>query len=91
MLRKVYFSFILIKQKCFVGEISSADEKAKMNINNATIKELSTLEKKKKKKAQSIINYRQKNDSFMKIEDLKSVKGIGNKIFEKIKDQIAVE
>ncbi len=62
-----------------------------MNINTATIKELSSLEGIGKKKAQSIIKYRQKNNSFMKIEDLKSVKGIGNKIFRKIKDQIAVE
>ena len=43
------------------------------------------------KKAGSIVEYREKFGSFTTIEDLKGVKGVGDKIFSKIKDQIAVE
>ncbi len=42
-------------------------------------------------KAESIIEYRGNHGHFTKVEDLKNVKGIGDKIFEKIKDQITVE
>jgi len=40
--------------------------------------------------AQRIIEYREKNGDFEKIEDLKKVKGIGEKIFDKIKDDIDI-
>ncbi len=42
-------------------------------------------------KAASIIEFRDNHGHFTKIEDLKNVKGIGDKIFEKIKDQLTVE
>jgi competence protein ComEA len=43
------------------------------------------------KKAESIIEHREKLGSFATIEDLKGVKGVGDKIFSKIKDQIVTE
>ena len=39
-------------------------------------------------KANSIISYREKNNGFKSIEELKNVDGIGEKTFEKIKDSI---
>ena len=36
----------------------------------------------------SIISYREKNNGFKSIEELKNVDGIGEKTFEKIKDSI---
>ena len=41
-------------------------------------------------KAQSIIDYREKNGGFKSIEDIKNVDGIGDKTFEKIKDKISI-
>ena len=39
-------------------------------------------------KAEKIITYRNDNGKFNSIEDLKKVSGIGDSIFEKIKDKI---
>lgn len=40
--------------------------------------------------ANKIINYREENGGFKSIEDLKNVKGIGEKKFEDIKNNICV-
>lgn len=58
-----------------------------VNINTASLEELETLPSIGLSKAQSIIEYREEN-GFDKIEDIKNVKGIGNSLFEKIKDYI---
>ena len=41
-------------------------------------------------KAKSIINYREKNGGFKSIDEMKNIEGIGDKTFEKMKDQITV-
>ena len=41
-------------------------------------------------KAKAIIQYREEHGTFKKIEDLKSVSGIGEKTFEKLKDLITI-
>ena len=43
------------------------------------------------KKAQAIIDYREKNGKFNKIEDLIKVRGIGTKLLQKNIDSIIVE
>ena len=43
------------------------------------------------KKAQAIVAYREQNGSFKNVEDLKKVKGIGNKLLEKNNGSIIVE
>jgi competence protein ComEA len=91
VIRKVYFILILVALVSFMGGLASAEENAKVNINTATAEELSTLEGIGEMKAESIIEFRDNHGHFTKIEDLKNVKGIGDKIFEKIKDQVTVE
>ncbi len=63
----------------------------KININIATIAELDTLPGIGPAIAGNIVDYRTQNGLFKKIEDLKKVKGIGDVIFEQIKDRITVE
>ena len=63
---------------------------AKVDINSANIKELQPIKGIGYKKATVIIEYR-KNHKFTKIEDIMKVKGIGKKLFEKIKSEICVE
>ncbi len=72
-------------------KVAEEEANAEVNINTATAEELSTLEGIGEMKAESIIEFRGNHGHFTKIEDLKNVKGIGDKIFEKIKDQITVE
>lgn len=61
-----------------------------VNLNTATKKELMTLEGIGDKKAEEIIKYREKTP-FKKPEDLKNIKGIGDKLFDKIKDKVEVK
>ena len=64
--------------------ISNKDEKL-VNINTATLEELETISGIGESKAKSIIEYRQKNGLFEKIEDIMNVEGIGESLYEKIK------
>jgi competence protein ComEA len=62
-----------------------------ININTASAEELVALEGIGDKTAQNIVEYRDANGPFAAIEDIKNVKGIGDKKFEKIKENIAIE
>ena len=62
---------------------------AQINLNTATKDELMMLPGIGENKAQAIIEYRKAN-KFKTIEDLKNVKGIGEKRFEKIKSDLTV-
>lgn len=64
---------------------------ALININTASERELITLNGIGEKIAQRIIHYREENDGFKSIEDIKKVSGIGESKFQKIKDCICVE
>lgn len=61
---------------------------SKISINTATKTELMNLNGIGESKATDIINYRNENGLFQSIEDIKNVSGIGDKLFEKIKNQI---
>ena len=62
----------------------------KVNINTASKDELLSITGIGESKAVSIISYREKNGNFSSIEDIKNVSGIGDALFEKIKDYITV-
>lgn len=62
----------------------------KISINTATKEELMTLSGIGESKAESIISYREENGLFEKIEDITLVSGIGEALFEKIKNNITI-
>ena len=68
----------------------ATSENTKININTATLEELMTLTGIGEAKALSIIEYRNTNGRFQNIEDIKSIPGIKDGVFQKIKDQISV-
>jgi competence protein ComEA len=70
----------------------SAPEAAteKININTASVEELDKLPGIGPAIGKAIIDYRTTNGPFKQIEDINDVKGIGDALFEKIKDQITV-
>jgi len=63
---------------------------AKVNINTATATELATLNGIGATKADAIVAYRNANGKFTSVDDLAKVKGIGEKIIEKIKPEVTV-
>jgi len=63
---------------------------APVNINTATAAELETLPGIGPSMSARIIEYRQKNGAFKKVEDLMNVKGIGEKSFLKLKALVVV-
>jgi len=73
------------------GESSLQSSNNLVNINTADETELQTLTGIGPSKAAAIIEYREKNGFFKKVEDLKNVSGIGDKTFEKIQSSITVQ
>lgn len=65
-------------------------QKAIVNLNSATLDQLETLPGVGPKVAERIVEFRQKNGGFKKIEDLMNVKGIGEKSFLKLKPLVTV-
>ena len=61
-----------------------------VNINTASAAELEALPGVGAKTAARIVEYRQKNGPFKKIEELMNVRGVGEKNFLKLKPQIIV-
>ena len=74
----------------FVGASVAADTGALVNINTADEAVLTTLQHIGQAKARAIVEYRGAHGVFKTIDDLKAVPGIGEKIFEAIKDRITV-
>lgn len=62
----------------------------KISLNTATLEELMTLSGIGEEKAKLIIEYRNTNGKFNNIEELLNIKGIGQAIFDKIKDNITI-
>lgn len=61
-----------------------------ISINNSPIEELIKLPGIGEKTALKIIEYRQNNNGFKYLEELKNVNGIGDKKYEKIKELISL-
>jgi len=68
-----------------------AAEEGKININIASVEELSKINGVGAKLAQRIIDYRSTNGLFTKAEDIMKVKGIGQKLFDANKDRLVVK
>ncbi|MFM5745043.1 ComEA family DNA-binding protein [Aeromonas veronii] len=68
-----------------------AKETGKLNINTATLAELTSLKGIGDKKAQAIVDYREKQGKFTSIDQLADVNGIGPATLEANRDMIIVK
>ncbi len=73
------------------SEPTPARPAGKINLNTATIDELTTLPRVGPTIAARIIAYRTENGRFATVEDLMRVRGIGPKTFAKLQEWITVE
>lgn len=69
---------------------TSTSQNISVNLNTADEKELTQIPGIGPSKAQKIIKHREENGPFQSVENLKDVKGIGEKTFEKLKDYLTV-
>jgi competence protein ComEA len=63
---------------------------APLNLNTATVTQLEALPGVGMKVAERIVEYRQKNGGFKRVEDLMNVRGVGEKSFVKLKPMLTV-
>jgi competence protein ComEA len=78
------------QQKSGGASSAKAAPAAVVNINTASAADFELLPGIGAKTAERIIEYRQKNGPFKKIEELMNVRGVGEKNFLRLKGQITV-
>lgn len=89
-LKRLFKVLLVISVVTAFVPLAVAQDVSKVNINKATVEELVQIKGIGQKYAERIIEFRNKNGPFNKIEDIMNVKGIGPKKFELIKDLITV-
>ncbi len=96
----VIFSFLLINTpvpaaKTVQGTVgenkSTLSASHKVNINSADVATLTTLKGVGPQLAERIVEFRENNGPFKKVEDITAVKGVGTKILERNKNLIAIK
>nr|WP_246320029.1 helix-hairpin-helix domain-containing protein [Paenibacillus qinlingensis] len=69
---------------------SNEAQKGLLDLNTATLEQLDKLPGIGESKAKAILEYRMKKGRFKRVEELKEVKGIGEKMFDKLKGLLFV-
>lgn len=70
--------------------VNNVNETIPVNINTATVHQLTRLDGIGEATALAVVEYREKHGSFGSPEELLNVRGIGSKTLEKIRDRITV-
>jgi competence protein ComEA len=92
---------VLLAALSVIAPVTHAQEKAArpkpaasvatpINLNTATAAQLEALPGIGPRTAQLIVQHREKNGNFKKVEELMNIKGIGEKSFLKIKSMVTV-
>lgn len=80
---------VVTNNVCINNEFTKIVLDTKISLNSSSKEDLMTLPGIGSSKAEAIIEYRS-NNIFNTIEDIKNVKGIGQALFDKIKDYITI-
>jgi len=78
-------------ESSFAPDLSPSEISTKININEADEAALMRIKGVGPALAKRIVDYRAKNGRFGSIEGLKEVKGIGEKLLNRIKDEVSAE
>lgn len=79
-----------LEQIQVISSANTSSENGKININKATLAELQKISGIGESTAKKIIEYRNINGKFKKIEELKQITGIGDKKYDIIKEEVTV-
>jgi len=80
----------IITEDAITPPVDENPSNGKISINKATKNELMSIKGIGETKANAIIEYREKYNGFVSIEEIKQVKGIGDATYNKIKDLICL-
>jgi competence protein ComEA len=83
--------FTALAMVLIIAGSAVAENGTKININTASVEELTQLDRVGLKYAERIVAYRDANGPFETPEDIMLVAGIGEKTFEANKDRIVVK
>jgi competence protein ComEA len=89
--RKTLLLVVIIVFSICLAPLLLAKEMKKININEASVAELTQLKRIGPKIAKRIVEYRENHGPFVLPKDIMNVKGIGPKTFKLNKDRITVE
>lgn len=84
-------SDVITNDKSDIVKESDSNKNTIVNINTCTLEELLSINGIGESKAKSIIEYRENVGLFTSKEDIMKVSGIGNSLYDKIKDYITTE
>lgn len=91
---KIYFPYVEELEADYTPLLTqqsgTSNASGKININTATLDELMTLPGIGKNKAEAIVKYRDSNGTFNSIEEIKSVPGIKDGVYNRINEYICV-
>ena len=89
--RKIFILLVVVLFVISMVPVALAEEGGKININTASVKELVKLNRIGPKYAERIVQYREANGPFVRVEDIVMVKGIGPKTLDVNKDVMTVK
>lgn len=81
---------VLLAALALLGAAPGFGADRPVNINTASAADLETLSGIGPAKAQAIVEHREKNGAFKNVDDLKLVRGIGDKLLEQLRPQVTV-
>ena len=87
----VFYSFIFLFILCFTFNKTLLFAQEKLNLNTATFEQLKALPGIGEATAKKILELRESKGGFKSLEELKEVKGIGDKKFEVLKNYLTLE
>ncbi|MBW6510031.1 MAG: ComEA family DNA-binding protein [Desulfuromonadales bacterium] len=85
--KRFFIACLVVFTLCVVGQPAFSLEK--ININTASVEQLTQLNGVGPATAQKIVEYRQEK-KFDSIDELTNVKGVGEKTLDKFRDQLTV-
>ena len=80
----------LLAAVLLLAALPAAAGDSPVNINTASAEELTTIKGIGSAKAQAIVDHREKNGTFESVDDLTLVRGIGDKMLERLRPHVTV-